>query len=137
VLHLAAPLVSTTLTSHLTAHASAQLVTSPFTTAFLTPPISLPGALPGTDVSVKPNGKLPGTPQLNTLVGGLVTWVLLACVTAVLLGAAAWGIGSRSGHYGATQQGRMMVLGGAVGAMVAGAAAALVNFGFGLGSSVQ
>jgi hypothetical protein len=31
----------------------------------------------------------------------------------------------------------MMVLGGAVGAMVAGAAAALVNFGFGIGSAVQ
>jgi hypothetical protein len=137
VLHLAAPLVSTTLAPQLTAH----LAASPVTTALLTLPVSLvgalSGALPGTDVSVKPNGKLPGTPQLNTLVGGLVTWVLLACVTAVLLGAAAWGIGSRSGHYGATQQGRMMVLGGAVGAMVAGAAAALVNFGFGLGTSVQ
>ena len=89
------------------------------------------------DVSITPNSKLPGTPQLTTLVGGLVTWVLLACVGAVLLGAAAWGIGSRSGYYGAQQNGRMMVLGGAVGAMVAGAAAALVNFGFGIGSAVQ
>ena len=89
------------------------------------------------DVSITPNSKLPGTTQLNTLIGGLVTWVLLACVGAVLLGAAAWGIGSKSGYYGAQQNGRMMVLGGAVGAMVAGAAAALVNYGFGIGSSVQ
>ncbi|MCW2594131.1 MAG: hypothetical protein JWP39_19 [Jatrophihabitans sp.] len=89
------------------------------------------------EVSVTPNSKLPGTTQLNTLIGGLVTWVLLACVGAVLLGAAAWGIGSRSGYYGAQQNGRMMVLGGAVGAMVAGAASALVNFGFGLGSAVH
>ena len=89
------------------------------------------------DVSITPNSKLPGTAQLNTLIGGLVTWVLLACVGAVLLGAAAWGIGSKSGYYGAQQNGRMMVLGGAVGAMVAGAAAALVNFGFGIGSAVQ
>ncbi len=88
-------------------------------------------------VSVDPNSKLPGTAQLNSLIGGLVTWVLLACVAAVLFGAATWGLGSRSGHYGASQQGRMMVLGGAVGAMIAGAAAALVNFGFGIGSTVR
>ena len=88
-------------------------------------------------VSVTPNNNLPGTSQLTTLIGGLVTWVLLACVGAVLLGAGAWGIGSRSGHYGAQQNGRMMVLGGAVGAMVAGAASALVNFGFGIGSAVH
>jgi hypothetical protein len=88
-------------------------------------------------VNVSPNSKLPGTAQLTSLVGGMMTWVLLACVVAVLIGAATWGFGSRSGHYGATQQGRMMVLGGAVGALVAGAATALVNFGFGLGGAVH
>ena len=88
-------------------------------------------------VSVHPNSNLPGTAQLVSLVGGLTTWVLLACVVAVLAGAAAWGFGSRSGHYGASQNGRMMVLGGALGALVAGAASALVNFGFGLGGTVH
>ena len=96
----------------------------------------LSGVLPA-DVSITPNSKLPGTTQLNTLIGGMVTWVLLACVAAVLIGAASWGIGNRSGYYGATQNGRMMVLGGSVGAMVAGAASALVNYGFGLGSAVH
>lgn len=89
------------------------------------------------DVSVHPNSTLPGTAQLTTLVGGLMTWVLLACVVAVLAGAAAWGLGSRSGHLGASQNGRLMVLGGAVGALVAGAATALVNFGFGIGGTVH
>lgn len=88
-------------------------------------------------VAVDPNSELPGTAQLTGLVGGLMTWVLLACVVAILVGAAAWGFGARSGHYGATQQGRMMVLGGAAGAMIAGAATAVVNFGFGLGSAVH
>ena len=88
-------------------------------------------------IAVHPNTTLPGTPQLSRLVGGLVTWVLLACVAAVLLGAAAWGFGSRTGHYGSAQQGRMMCLGGAVGALVAGAAVALVNFAFGLGGTVH
>jgi Family of unknown function (DUF6112) len=88
-------------------------------------------------VAVHPNAKLPGTTQLVSLVGGMTTWVLLACVVAVLAGAAAWGFGSRSGHFGATQNGRMMVLGGALGALVAGAASALVNFGFSLGGTVH
>jgi hypothetical protein len=88
-------------------------------------------------VAVDPNTQLPGTAQLNGLIGGLMTWVLLACVAAVLLGAAAWGFGSRTGHFAATQHGRGMVLGGVAGAMITGAAAALVNFGFGIGSTVQ
>lgn len=88
-------------------------------------------------VAVDPNSKLPGTAQLTSLVGGLMTWVLLACVAAVLIGAAAWGFGSRSGHFAATQQGRTMVLGGVAGAMITGAATALVNFGFGVGGTVH
>lgn len=88
-------------------------------------------------VTVQPNSNLPGTAQLTALVGGLMTWVLLACVVAVLAGAAAWGFGARSGHFGASQQGRLMVIGGAMGALVAGAANALVNFGFGIGGAVH
>ena len=88
-------------------------------------------------VAVDPNSELPGTAQLISLVGGLMTWVLLACVLAVLAGAAAWGFGARNGHFGASQQGRLMVVGGVAGAMITGAAAALVNFGFGVGATVN
>ena len=88
-------------------------------------------------ISVSPNPTLPGTPQLNQLVGGLMTWVLLACVASVLVGAAAWGFGSRTGNYASSQHGRQMCLGGAVGAMVAGAAVAVVNFAFGVGGTVH
>ena len=88
-------------------------------------------------VAVKPNSNLPGTAQLTQLIGGLMTWVLLACVVAVLAGAAAWGFGARFGHYSSQQSGRMMVLGGAVGALVAGAAVALINFAFGVGGTVS
>jgi hypothetical protein len=88
-------------------------------------------------VAVDPNSNLPGTAQLTSLVGGLMTWVLLACVAAVLAGAAAWGFGARTGHFGASQQGRSMVLGGVAGAVITGAATALVNFGFGLGGTVH
>lgn len=88
-------------------------------------------------VAVNPNNTLPGTAQLTQLLGGLMTWVLLACVAAVLAGAAAWGFGAKFGNYGSAQSGRMMVFGGAVGAMVAGAAVAMVNFAFHLGGTVS
>jgi hypothetical protein len=88
-------------------------------------------------ISVNPNSNLPGTPQLTQLIGGLTTWVLLACVASVLIGAAAWGFGSRSGHYASAQHGRMMCLGGAVGALLAGAAVAIINFAFGIGGTVH
>ena len=90
-----------------------------------------------TAVGVHPNNNLPGTAQLTQLIGGMMTWVLLACVVAVLAGAAAWGFGARFGHYSSQQSGRMMVLGGAVGALVSGAAVALVNFAFHVGGTVS
>lgn len=117
--------------------------TVPFALSLSTVPQQLLGSAsqrsgsPPLAVAVDPNNNLPGTAQLTDLVGGLMTWVLLACVVAVLAGAAAWGFGARSGHFGASQQGRLMVVGGAVGAMITGAATALVNFGFGLGGTVH
>ena len=88
-------------------------------------------------INIDPNNRLPGTAQLAELVGGLVTWVLLACAAAILLGAGAWGLGHQSGNYAAEHRGRAMALGGIIGAMIAGAASALVNFGFGVGGSVR
>ena len=88
-------------------------------------------------IQIDPNSNLPGTAQIAVLVGGLVTWVLYACGAAILLGAGAWGLGHHTGNYSAESRGRAMALGGLIGAFVAGAAAALVNFGFGVGSSVH
>jgi hypothetical protein len=88
-------------------------------------------------INISPNHHLPGTPQVADLVGGLVTWVLYACGAAILIGAASWGLGHRSGNFGAEQKGRSMAIGGIIGAIVAGAATALVNFGFGVGGSVH
>lgn len=97
----------------------------------LRPPIALLA------ININPNNGLPGTAQIAQLVGGLVTWVLYACGAAILLGAGAWGLGHQSGHYNAEHRGRAMALGGVIGAMVAGAASALVNYGFGLGGAVK
>ena len=88
-------------------------------------------------INISPNNNLPGTAQVAALVGGLVTLVLYACGAAILLGAGAWGLGHQSGNYNAEHKGRSMALGGVLGAMVAGSASALVNFGFGVGGSVH
>jgi hypothetical protein len=112
-------------------------VNSPVNTAVSSVTARVAARLAAHTVAVDPNSKLPGTTQLNNLVGGLMTWVLLACVAAVLIGAAAWGFGSKMSHYAATQNGRTMVLGGVAGAMITGAATALVNYGFGIGATVH
>ena len=51
----------------------------------------------------------------------------------VIVGGATWAFGSRGGHMGGVSWGRGMVLAGFAGAFVVGAAAAIVNVGFGLG----
>ncbi|MBA3621779.1 MAG: DUF6112 family protein [Actinomycetota bacterium] len=88
-------------------------------------------------VSFRPDASaLPGSGKLASLVNGLGFWALLACLAAVLLGAAFWAIGSRSSNYGAVGNGKSMVFGGALGAALIGASAALVNFFFTAGSGI-
>jgi Family of unknown function (DUF6112) len=89
------------------------------------------------NVSVRPdpNG-LPGGPALQKLLNGLVFVGLLGCVAAVVAGGATWFVGAQAGNFNASMGGRRAVLAGAVGALVIGAAAALVNFFFSAGSAV-
>lgn len=89
------------------------------------------------DVStpIDKNG-LPGGEALAKLVGGLMYLGLLACVGAVIAGAAAWAWSAHSGNYQAAYAGRKAVLGGFFGALLIGAAAAIVEFAFNAGGSV-
>jgi hypothetical protein len=90
------------------------------------------------DVNVRPDpGGLPGGPQLQKLLDGLVFFGLLGCVATVVVGGATWFVGSQAGNYAAAMGGRRAVLAGVVGALVIGAAAALVNFFFHAGSAVK
>lgn len=91
-----------------------------------------------TDVHVNPDPTgLPGGQQLQKLLNGLVFVGLLACVAAIVAGGATWFVGSHSGNYSAAMGGRRAVMAGIVGALVIGAAAALVNFFFHAGSAVK
>lgn len=88
-------------------------------------------------IQVVPDGaQVPGTPQLQALLNGGAFWALLACVAAIVIGAALWAFGSRGGNYQAVEKGKSMVLGGAgLGALV-GAAAAIVRFFWSVGQGV-
>jgi hypothetical protein len=89
-------------------------------------------------VSVSPNpGGLPGGDAAQKLIDGAAAFGLMACVGAVLWGAAQWGFGSRSNNYSQADDGKTRMLKGVGGAFGIGAAAAVINFFFNAGSTVH
>jgi hypothetical protein len=89
-------------------------------------------------VSARPDPRgLPGGAALQKLLNGLVFMGLLACVAAVVVGGATWFVGAQANNFTASMGGRRAVLAGMVGALVIGAAAAIVNFFFAAGRTVR
>ncbi|SFC97109.1 hypothetical protein SAMN04487968_11729 [Nocardioides terrae] len=89
-------------------------------------------------VGVNPDpGKLPGGPQIQTLLDGLGGWALLASLAGLLISSMAWALGSFGGNYHAVSRGKTGVLVCAACALIAGAAAPIINFFATLGSQVQ
>jgi hypothetical protein len=89
-------------------------------------------------VSVNPDSNgLPGGATAQKMLNGLVFYGLLACAAALVVGGATWWAGQRNGNFGAAMGGRTAVFAGLVGAIVVGAAPALVNFFFTAGSGVH
>ena len=82
-----------------------------------------------------PNG-LPGGEQLAGLIDGLGFWALLACLAGLVIGAALWGLGSLSRNQMAVGGGKAAVGVSLAGALVIGAAAALINFFFSTGGAM-
>lgn len=88
-------------------------------------------------VTVNPNsGGLPGGAAAQKLINGIAAFGLMACVGALLWGAAQWGFGSKSSNYAQADDGKSRMLKGVGGAFGIGAAAAVINFFFGAGSGV-
>jgi len=89
-------------------------------------------------VTVKPDpAGLPGGAAAQKFLDGLVFYGLIGCAATLVIGGATWGIGQHNGNFNAAMGGRRAVVAGMVGAVVVGAAAALVNFFYSAGSAVQ
>lgn len=89
-------------------------------------------------VSLDPESKaLPGSEAAQKLINGAAAFALLACVGALIWGAAQWGLASRSNNYSQADEGKTRMLKGLGGAFAIGAAAALINFFFNAGTTVR
>lgn len=89
-------------------------------------------------VSLHPSSSaLPGHSVLEQLANGLGWWALIAALVGLVLGAAAWALGSHTNNYQYASSGRRAVLVSALAALVIGAAPEVVNFLFGAGQSAH
>ncbi|MDW3212646.1 MAG: hypothetical protein R8G01_01510 [Ilumatobacteraceae bacterium] len=76
---------------------------------------------------------MPGAQLVTQLINWLMWASLMACLGAVLYGAALWRGGARLGNTPRAEDGRTYVAGGAVGALLAGLAVVLINTLFEVG----
>jgi hypothetical protein len=92
--------------------------------------LALPGsASAAPQVKATPDGsKLPGFPEANQLVNGILAFSALATLAAFLVGAGAWALGSLTQNYRAAGAGKTAVLASIVAAILVGSAVAIINF---------
>jgi hypothetical protein len=90
------------------------------------------------DVSLHPDpSALPGGQTLQHLMNGLGAWALALSLVGLLIGAAAWALGSHGQNYHQTFVGRRAVLISGLAALLIGAGPAIVNFFFNTGQGVH
>jgi hypothetical protein len=89
-------------------------------------------------VSMNPSASaLPGQSTIQQLTNGLGWWALVASLIGLVLGAAAWALGSHTNNYQYATTGRKAVLVSGAAALVIGAAPTLVNFLFATGHGIH
>ena len=90
------------------------------------------------DVQLTPNtNDLPGGQLLQQLMDGLGGWALAQALVGLVVGAAAWALGSHGQNYQQTYVGRRAVLISGLAALLIGAGPAIVNFFFHAGQGVH
>jgi MFS family permease len=90
------------------------------------------------DVTLSPStSSLPGGQVLQNLMNGLGGWALALSLVGLLIGAAAWALGSHSQNYQQSYVGRRAVLISGLAALLIGAGPAIVNFFFTTGQGVH
>lgn len=88
-------------------------------------------------VNVDPDpAKLPGGNVLQNLTNGIAGFALIFCLIGLVLSAGLWALGSNSNNYQQTFVGKRGLAVCAIGALLIGAAAAIINFFYGAGQSV-
>jgi hypothetical protein len=93
----------------------------------MTAVFATPGGIPGgIDVNPTPEG-LPGSKLIEDGLNWLGYIALVASVASLLIGGALWGLGQLGGNPQSAQRGRQLVVGGLIGALIAGAAVLLVG----------
>jgi hypothetical protein len=106
-------------------------------TASLIQPIRFVGRLAAT-VQVSPDtGDLPGGRVLQNLMNGIDGWALALSLVGLVVGAAAWALGSHGQNYQQSYVGRRAVLISGFAALLIGAGPGIVNFFFNTGQSVH
>ncbi len=80
---------------------------------------------------------LPGGQVLQNLMNGLDSWALALALVGLVVGAAAWALGSHGQNYQQSFVGRRAVLISGLAALLIGAGPGLVSFFFNAGSGVH
>jgi hypothetical protein len=89
-------------------------------------------------VTMTPNaGDLPGGDVLQKLMNGLDGWALALALVGLVVGAAAWALGSHGQNYQQSFVGRRAVLISGLAALLIGAGPGIVNFFFNTGAGVH
>ena len=87
-------------------------------------------------VTVTPStAGMPGANFLQQLLGWVAQISLWGCLLSILGGGAYWGLSQHAGNSYGASKGKMLVLGGAIGAAVCGGAAIIVNTLYGAAQS--
>ena len=99
--------------------------------------LTSPLIIAATHLGGKPNPQgLPGSRALESLIGGLAFWALLASLAGLIISAAVWALSSHAGNYHHAGMGKRGTLISAGAAMLVGAAPAIISFFEDLGGTV-
>jgi hypothetical protein len=125
----------------MTAHS---FITHPARSAWLHPALgpahlsSVLSAAGAANLQLTPDtGALPGGDVLQHLMNGIDGWALALSLVGLIIGAAAWALGSHGQNYQQSFVGRRAVLISGLAALLIGAGPGIVNFFFNTGQGVH
>lgn len=88
-------------------------------------------------VDLNPDARnLPGGEVLQSLTNGIAGFALIFCLIGLVVSAGLWALGSNSNNYQQTFVGKRGFAVCVMGALLIGAAAAIINFFYGAGQNV-